>query len=50
MAQSLGEVAILGYLKSFPEELFFAWSKGTGFAAIFGTILYFLRNQGGASF
>jgi battenin len=39
---SFGESVMLGYLKLFPAELTGAWSSGTGFAGLAGSLLYLL--------
>jgi len=41
-ASSFGESVILCYLKKFPSELVGAWSSGTGFAGVLGTLSYAL--------
>lgn len=41
-ASSFGESVILCYLKKFPSELVGAWSSGTGFAGVIGTLSYTL--------
>ena len=45
LAYSIGEVTLLGYLKSFGPELMKAYGCGTGFSQLFGQLLYqLLRN------
>ena len=39
-ASSFGESVVLCYLKKFPSELVGAWSSGTGFAGVLGTLSY----------
>ena len=41
-ASSFGESVVLCYLKKFPSELVGAWSSGTGFAGVLGTLSYAL--------
>ena len=45
LAYSIGEVTLLGYLKSFGPELMKAYGAGTGISQVFGQLLYqLLRN------